>query len=101
MLAPPAAVELVNEMCMVFVVFTVTLPKSRLDALRPTWVDACVPVPLVVLGLLACDKLQPEKVRAVAIVRTAMAIFCQWRGGVILSRITCNYLDRYHFHPES
>jgi hypothetical protein len=34
--APPAAVELVSEMCMVLVLPTVTLPKLKLEALRPT-----------------------------------------------------------------
>ena len=100
-LAPPAAVELVSEMCIVLVLPTVTLPKSRLEALRPTCVDACVPVPLLVLGLLDCIMLQPERVSTAASVITAMAAFCQWRGGVIVSRITYNYLDSGEMPPES
>src|ERR1041385_84826 len=91
-LAPPAAVELVSEICKVLVVPTVTLPKSRLEALRPTCADVCVPVPLVVL-VLDCIMLQPESVSTAASVITAMAAFCQWRGGVIVSRITYDYLD--------
>lgn len=91
-LAPPAAVELVSEMCMVLVVFTATLPKSRLEALRPTAAWTPVP-PLLVLDLADWDKLQPERVSTTASVITAMAAFCQWRGGVIVSRITYDYLD--------
>jgi hypothetical protein len=37
--------------------------------------------------------LQPESVSTAASVITAMAAFCQWRGGVIVSRITYDYLD--------
>ena len=38
--APPASVELVSERCMVLVLPTVTLPKLKLEALRPTCVVA-------------------------------------------------------------
>ena len=94
MLAPPASVEFVSEMCMVLVVFNATLPKSKLETLSPTWVDACVPVPLLaVLALSDCSKLHPERMSTAASVITAMAAFCQWRGGVIVSRITYDYLD--------
>jgi hypothetical protein len=37
--------------------------------------------------------LQPERVSTTASVITAMAAFCQWRGGVIVSCITYDYLD--------
>jgi hypothetical protein len=100
MFAPPAAVELVSEMCMVLVAPTVTLPKFKLEALRPTCVESCVPLP-VVLDLLDCSKLQPDRVSTAASVITAMAAFCQWRGGVIVYRITYDYLDPGLMLPES
>jgi hypothetical protein len=39
--------------------------------------------------------LQPESMSTAASVITAMAAFCQWRGGVIVSRITYDYLESH------
>jgi hypothetical protein len=73
---PPVSVELVSVRCMVLELPTATLPKLRLEELRPTFPVVWFPAPLGVLVLLDW-RLQPERLRTAATVRTAMAACCQ------------------------
>ena len=80
-LGPPLGVEFVRVRCIVLVVLTVTLPKSRLEALKPT----CAAIGSLLPPGVALDfvtELQADKPR-IAVTRIAARVICFWLGGFI------------------